>query len=267
MRSDLLPGFDMGLAYSLFQGSVLADSAVFSPFLESVRASFSLGAGSGVGGIFGRLFGGPNTEAMRDTSSTSQATGGIRGGASGMGTGQAGQSIRGAGVDIPAGRGFEAQISFSLSQQRPPVGGRVVEYDATLQCAPFRDINPLQYDLCVRNALLTPPADVNATQTTSGGTFFRVPPQMNVQFRTGFNLTPNWAASWSTNYDFERSEFGMQTVSLSREMHDWRAVFGFTQAPNGNFTFTFFVALKAEPDIKFDYNRSTYGGQGTTNPR
>jgi len=36
-------------------------------------------------------------------------------------------------------------------------------------------------------------------------------------------------------------------------------VFGFTQAPNGNFTFTFFVSLTAEPDIKFDYNRSSYG--------
>ena len=95
----------------------------------------------------------------------------------------------------------------------------------------------------------------------AGGTFFRIPPQANLQFRTGFNLTPKWAASWSTNYDFQRSEFGMQSVTLQRELHDWRAVFGFTQAPNGAFTFTFFVALKAEPDLKFDYNKSTYPGQ------
>ena len=179
----------------------------------------------------------------------------------------AGQSLRGSALDLPSGRGFEAQLSFSLSQQRPPKGGRVVDYDPTLQCAAFKDLNPLQYDVCVRNALASPPADVNATQTTAGGTFFRVPPQANMQFRTGFNLTPKWAASWSTNYDFQRNEFGMQSVTLERELHDWRAVFGFTQAPNGAFTFTFFVALKAEPDLKFDYNKSTYPGQALPTSR
>ena len=89
----------------------------------------------------------------------------------------------------------------------------------------------------------------------------RIPPQSNIQLRTSFNLTPKWAATWSTNYDFQRSEFGLQSVTLQREMHDWKAVFGFTQAPNGAFTFTFFVSLKAEPDLKFDYNRATYGQQ------
>ena len=67
--------------------------------------------------------------------------------------------------------------------------------------------------------------------------------------------------------DFQRSEFGMQQVALVRDMHDWRANFGFTQAPNGAFTFTFFVALKSEPDIKFDYNRATYGSQSGLIPR
>jgi hypothetical protein len=269
MRSDLLPGFDAGVTYSLFAGNIQSDSAKFSPYLESIRASFNLGAGSGIGGLFGRLFGGPNTGAQSDTTirqAPSQAP--IRGPEGGSIMGTAGRSIRGAAMDnAQQVRGFEAQISFSLSQQRPPTGSNVVDYDPTFVCAPYRDLNPLQYDACVRNALSTPPTDVNATQTTAGGTFFRVPPQMNVQARTGFNLTPNWAATWSTNYDFQRSQFGLQAVTLSREMHDWRAVFGFTQAPNGAFTFTFFVALKSEPDIKFDYNRATYGSQiGTTPP-
>ncbi len=52
-------------------------------------------------------------------------------------------------------------------------------------------------------------------------------------------------------------EFASQIVSLQRELHDWRAIFGFTQSPNGNFAFHFTIALKAEPDIKFDYNRAT----------
>jgi hypothetical protein len=62
---------------------------------------------------------------------------------------------------------------------------------------------------------------------------------------------------WTTGYDFERHEFSDQNVSLQRDMHDGRALFGFTRAPNGNFAFSFFIALKAEPDLKFDYNRST----------
>ena len=62
LRSDLLPGFDVGVNYSLFQGSVLSDSAVFSPFLSSVRAGVGIGAESGIGALFGRLFGGPVTE-------------------------------------------------------------------------------------------------------------------------------------------------------------------------------------------------------------
>jgi hypothetical protein len=269
MRSDLLPGFDAGVTYSLFSGNIQSDSAKFSPYLESIRAGFNLGAGSGIGGLFGRLFGGPNTGAQSDTTisqAPSQAP--VRGPEGGSVMGTAGRSIRGAAMDNAQQiRGFEAQISFSLSQQRPPTGTGVVDYDPAFVCEPYRNLNPLQYDACVRNALATPPADVNSTQTTAGGTFFRVPPQMNMQARTGFNLTPKWAATWSTNYDFQRSEFGLQAVTLSREMHDWRAVFGFTQAPNGAFTFTFFVALKSEPDIKFDYNRATYGSQiGTTPP-
>ena len=51
------------------------------------------------------------------------------------------------------------------------------------------------------------------------------------------------------------------SFSLQRDMHDWRAVFAFTQAANGNFAFNFFIALKAEPDLKFDYNRNTYRGR------
>jgi hypothetical protein len=47
-------------------------------------------------------------------------------------------------------------------------------------------------------------------------------------------------------------------VTLQRDLHDWRAMFGFTQAPNGNFSFTFFVALKAEPDLKFNDDKASY---------
>jgi hypothetical protein len=70
-------------------------------------------------------------------------------------------------------------------------------------------------------------------------------------------LTARWSAHWTTNYDLETHEFASQIVQLQRDLHDWRALFGYTQSPNGNFAFTFTISLKAEPDIKFDYNRST----------
>ena len=73
-----------------------------------------------------------------------------------------------------------------------------------------------------------------------------------------FNITQNWAAQWSTQYDVERNRFASQQVGLQRQLHDWNAVFAFTQAPNGNFSFNFFIALKAQPELKFNYDRQTY---------
>jgi len=51
-------------------------------------------------------------------------------------------------------------------------------------------------------------------------------------------------------------------VTLIRDLHDWTANFGFTQSPNGNFAFTFFIALKADNDLKFQYNKNTVRGSG-----
>ena len=55
--------------------------------------------------------------------------------------------------------------------------------------------------------------------------------------------------------------FASHMVNLLRDMHDWQATFSILKAPNGNFAFSFFIALKAEPQLKFDYNRSTYRAQ------
>ena len=55
-------------------------------------------------------------------------------------------------------------------------------------------------------------------------------------------------------------------MSLQRDLHDWRAVFAFTQAPNGNFAFNFFIALKAQPDLKFDYDRRSYRARSIYSP-
>ena len=260
-RSDLLPGFDLGVDYSLFQGNFLSDTAVFKPFRESIRASFQLSANSAIVRGVSRLFG--VTPARPGSANVANAGGDMNGGlVSTMGAQQGmgavtGTRTRGMVQEIPAGQGFSASFNVSASRQRPPVGGRVKDYDPASQCTGFLT-GTFLYEECVRqaerNISTRDPNDAGA----AGGTYFRVPPTTSVGFRTSFNLTPLWSAGWSTTYDVERSEFASQVVTLQREMHDWRAVFGFTQAPNGNFAFTFFISLKAQPEIKVDYDRATY---------
>ena len=57
-RSDLLPGLDFGVDYSLFAGDPrTSDTATFKPFRTSVRGSLSLNRQSGLVGAIARLFG------------------------------------------------------------------------------------------------------------------------------------------------------------------------------------------------------------------
>lgn len=266
LRSDLLPGFDFGSDYSLFQGSVLSDTAKFSPYLESIRASFNLSAESSIVKLLGRLLGlAASTTATvpRDSTSPSATDRPLPGSRLQGSQAVAGQSMRDAPQGLGAGKGFDASFTFTKNQQRTPTGNyRSRDFDVTIQCQALKDLNPIQYEICVQGALTNSSSqDITNTQTTAGGTFVRVPPQTNIQTRLSFNLTEKWSSSYSTNYDVERTEFGAQTVSLQRDMHDWRAIFGFTQAPNGNFAFTFFISLKAEPDLKFNYDRASYRQQ------
>jgi hypothetical protein len=57
VRSDLLPGFDVGVNYSLFQGSTLSDTAKFKPFREGVTANFSFSNTANPFAVLSRLFG------------------------------------------------------------------------------------------------------------------------------------------------------------------------------------------------------------------
>ncbi|HEU4878154.1 MAG TPA: hypothetical protein VFT21_01820, partial [Gemmatimonadaceae bacterium] len=74
----------------------------------------------------------------------------------------------------------------------------------------------------------------------------------------GFHITPKWTATWGTTYDFQEQQFASHAVTLQRELHDWRSIFAFTRAQNGNFAFNFFIALNAQPDLKFNFDRQTY---------
>ena len=267
-RSDLLPGFDLGVDYSLFQGSSLSDTAVFKPYREAVRFGFDLNRNSAIVRGVARLFGGAlEAGEVSGPNDERDAMGG--GLVSSMDAGQQGRGGvtgtrgRGAVQEIRTGQGFTANFTVSQQRQRPPVGGRVVTFDPRAECEELLGLPT--YDFCILQAEQQRPTDLDQGQGTAGGTFFQIPATTSVGIRTSFNLTEKWAASWNTTYDVERSEFASQVVTLQRELHDWKAIFGFTQAPNGNFAFTFFISLKAQPEIKLDYDRQTFrqpGGAG-----
>ena len=86
------------------------------------------------------------------------------------------------------------------------------------------------------------------------------PPEdtQNLGFSTSFSPTPFWALSWSTQYNITDSEFESHVVRLERDLHEWRAGFNFVRNANGNFAFYFSIYLTDLPDLKFDYDQTTF---------
>ena len=261
VRSDLLPGFDFGVDYSLFRGYILSDTAKFDPYREAVRATFSLNQGMSLVRGIARLLGanvpagakpapgGPPVQQQPPIDGNDSSS---RGGLGAMTGTRARSSIS----EIPSGVGFQASFTFSSSRTRPAVGGTTYTPDPAVRCDPLRGTP--QYEPCVRLAEQDGSGEPGEHETTAGGAYRMAPARSSLGFQTGFNLTPNWAAAWGSSYDFERDEFASHAVTLQRDLHDWKAIFGFTKSPNGNFAFTFFISLKAQPEIKVDYDRQTY---------
>jgi hypothetical protein len=167
----------------------------------------------------------------------------------------------------PVSRSWSASFNFSEARQRPPVGGTVILADPTRYCAPYNDptsasYNPPAYALCIQQQSTTPTQDSPIPNTSAGGPVILNPPTSSLGSNIQFPLTDKWSASWRTTYNFQQHQFASQDVQLVRELHDWRAIFSFTQSPNGNFAFSFQIALTAEPDLKFNYNRGTYRSGG-----
>jgi Tat protein translocase TatC len=82
--------------------------------------------------------------------------------------------------------------------------------------------------------------------------------QQNLGFSTSFSPTPFWSLSWSSQYNITDTKFESQVVRLERELHEWRAGFNFVRNANGNFAFYFSIYLMDLPDLKFDYNQTTF---------
>ena len=267
VSSDLLPGFQFSSSYSLFSGDPQSDTAKFSPYLTQVAASLNLGQGNNPFTVLTRLFGRavPNDQRPNATPTPDQANQPEDAYARQIANQPvAGSGARGTQFVIPPTQGWNASLTFSASQTRPPTGSQanVVDVDPLARCrqlAAAANNDPFVYQTCAVNAQTsTTPTNQDLGQTgIAGTTFYRNPPTRNLGGNFSFGLTENWSVSWNTSFDFVRHEFAEHMVTLQRDLHDWRAVFAFTQSPNGNFAFNFFIALKAEPDLKFNYNKAT----------
>lgn len=257
VNTDLLPGFQGGARYSLYQGDVLSDSARFRPYLTDINATFTINGRSGIGAALNRVFGRavpngtPAIERVEQNPDDALAN-------SAASTPVAGSAVRNRQYSLPTTEGWQADFNFSSTRQRPPTGnGIILNQDPTAVCQRYIAFPP-QYQECLLEAGLLTSDAAPLTRTTAGSPFIRVPARESLQSRMSFHVTPKWAAQWETIYDFNARQFASQQVSLQRDLHDWRAIFSFTQAPNGNFAFNFAISLKAEPDLRFPYDKQTY---------
>ena len=257
--SDLLPGFSFNSTYSLFQGDIQSDTARFKPFREGVTAAFTINGQTGIFGAISRLFGHASSPAAAPVSFEQSEQDQLASRLSSIPV--AGTASRASQYAIDDTQGWSSQISFSSNRQRPPIGGRVVNYDPTLICNQFAT-NPIVFDQCKQTALLNPQTAVsNINDPIGGGVFVRIPPRETLSANSTFHITQKWAASWGTLYDVTNHAFASNQITLQRDLHDWRAIFSFSQSPNGNSYFSFMIGNKAQPDLKFNYDKPTYRQQ------
>ena len=73
-----------------------------------------------------------------------------------------------------------------------------------------------------------------------------------------FTPTRNWTVNWGTSFDFGTRQFAQHMVQLNRDLRRWRASFSFNKTGSGSFAFTFNIALNDQPDIRFDYDQTTF---------
>jgi lipopolysaccharide assembly outer membrane protein LptD (OstA) len=262
-RTDLLPGLDFRTSYELFQGDPMSDTATFSPYRTDFGVTFSLDGKSGIFALLGRLFG-MNTSLDADSTGTAVGAAGRDLGdqniarQSRMNNAAGGANMRGVQMAIPTGAGWRLNLQYNAARQRPPRGGTQIVNDPAALCESQRALGLFAYDSCITRAQSSQATGLTTGQSAIGAPVFIQPPVQSVTGSFSFNITPNWAAQWSTNYDVVRARFSTQQVGLQRSLHDWNAVFSFSQTQTGNFAFNFFIALKAQPELKFNYDRQTY---------
>jgi len=114
-----------------------------------------------------------------------------------------------------------------------------------------RGSRPFQSNLTINIARTRPLVGPTGLQTALGN-------HSSIGLNTTFSPTKFWGVTWVTQYNVTDAKFEAQQISLSRDLHEWRAAFNFVKSPNGNFSFFFSVFLTDFTAIKFDYNQTTY---------
>jgi hypothetical protein len=258
-RTDLLPGLDFRTSYDLFQGDPASDTATFSPYRTDFGVTFSLNGQSGLVALFGRLLGmSTSLEAIDSTNAPRNVADQNVSQQSRQMNAAGGGNMRGMQMSLPSGGGWNLNLQYNAARQRRPRGGTQIVNDPASLCEPQRALGVFVYDQCVQNAQNAQATGLTSGQSAIGAPVFIQPATQNITATMSFDITRNWSAQWSTQYDVERASFASQQLGLQRELHDWNAVFSFSQTPSGSFAFNFFIALKAQPELKFNYDRQTY---------
>ncbi|MEP7327489.1 MAG: twin-arginine translocase subunit TatC, partial [Gemmatimonadota bacterium] len=95
------------------------------------------------------------------------------------------------------------------------------------------------------------------TRPTPGDGIPDISPRQNLGISAGFSPTPLWSLTWEAQYNVTDSKFESHRLSLTRDLHEWKASFNFTRNANGNFQFFFSIFLSDLPEVKFDYHQTT----------
>jgi hypothetical protein len=233
VRSDYLRGLNLSFSHLLFEdprtgagGGFDTSERQFRPHLSQVSLGFSLDSGSSMVRSLGRLFGMDGGRAA----DPAMAPAGAR------------QDRMDEMMDDPA-----ITDGFDSDRILPGVAGR----GGRRPTAGVGMVGQGSWSANLNYSLRRPRESIGGVRAQMlNGT---------INFRPTQLLSMNWA----TAYDFETRSFTDHTIRVTRDMYDWEASFGFRQAVNGNWTFQFEVSLKANRDLRFDYEqRNLEGGFG-----
>jgi hypothetical protein len=227
VRSDYLRGLSLSFAHSLFEESGSAEEGMerrLAPHLEQLSLSFSIDHRSGLVRAIGGILG---LESSTDTDAPGAPGGPARP-----------DGFDDDDDDFGPTDGFDqSQVMPGSSRAGPREGGmRRPGWDARLSYS------------------LRRPRD------TAGGVGGGARNQM-VSASLSFQPTVNWDATWQTTYDVEENRFNDHILQLRRDLHEWEASFGFRQTASGNWSFQFDVSLRANRDLRFDYEQRNVDGR------
>ncbi len=228
IRSDYLRGLDLSFEHELFpdRGFEPEEARSFAPHLSQLSLGFALSDQSAFVRFLGRLLG--FEPPVREQSDPPEG-GRPPDVAAGFFGGPEGMDPN----RVTSGPGAQSGMGFMS-------GGRREGWDARIRYSLRRP----------REGGVSEIASSLRSQTLQGS--------------LSFSPSPNWTADWNTSFDVEENRFLDHVVSLRRDLHEWEAIFGFRQTATGNWQFQFEVALKANRELRFDYEQRSLEGQGGT---